>query len=192
MELEGFGSSLVGRAVYVVADSEHAWLPWEFLSGTQYGARVLIAGDGHGMRLLEAENTWNAIFRPTGSRENSFYQSHGAGPHHEIPAVPDAILFPPLREPFRATAAYEMIQRLPGRDGHGPWAHMGAQEWGTLVDATSKSDLGIMISDVGERAWCLFWHKIGDSVADSRGVLVKKGLTWLRTGALILEKNSNT
>lgn len=232
MELEGFGASLVGRVVYVVADSEHAWLPWEFLSGTQYAARILIAGDGHGLRLLEAENNWNAVFRPTGGRDWSviatMMKSAGGpvlltvdasapvlpasfivfmdgllaegrtvtrvwvGTHHEIPAVPDAILFPPLRDPFRATAAYEMIRRLPGRDGHGPWTAMGSVEWGTLVDATAKSDLGILISDVGERAWCLFWHKIADSVADSRGVLVKRGLLWLRTGAILLEKNSNT
>jgi hypothetical protein len=232
MELEGFGASLVGRVVYVVADEPNAWLPNEFLSGTQYSVRILITGEGHGVRLLEAENAWNAIFRPANNRDWSVIATmirsaagsvlltsdqcapampssfisflDGAvaegrqitrvwiGTHHEIPAVPDAILFPPLRDPFRATAAYEMIRRLPGRDGHGPWSPMGAAEWATVIEATSKSDLGVLISDVGERAWTLFWHKLSDSVAESHGVSLKRGLCWLRTGAAILEKNHST
>jgi hypothetical protein len=114
------------------------------------------------------------------------------GTHHEIPAIPDAILFPPLRDPFRATAAYDMIRRLPGRGGHGIWNAMTPTEWGTLVEATAKSELGILISDIGEKAWTLFWHKISDSVVEARGALIKRGLFWLRTGAAIVEKNSNT
>jgi hypothetical protein len=229
MELEGFGASLVGRAVYVVADSEHAWLPLEFISGTAYTSKILLSGDGPGLRLLEAENSWNAIFHPSGRdwsviatmiraaggpvlltidahapplpasfisfldgilAEGRVLTRVWVGTHLEIPAIPDAILFPPLREPSRASAAYEMMRRLPGRGGHGGWTTMGTAEWGTLVDATSKSDLGILISDVGERGWTLFWHKIADSVAEGHGLLVKRGLVWLRTGAALLEKNS--
>ena len=230
MELEGFGASLIGRAVYVVADSEHAWLPLEFISGTAYSTRILVSGDGPGLRLVEAENSWNAIFRPSVGRDWSIIAtmiraSTAAGPvlltidshapslpasfigfldgilaeartvtrvwigtHHEIPAIPDAILFPPLREPFRATAAYEMMRRLPGRDGHAGWTAMGSAEWNALVEATSKSDLGILISDIGERNWTLFWHKIADSVAEGHGVSMKRGLVWLRTGAALVEK----
>ncbi len=230
MELEGFGASLVGRVVYVVADSEHEWLPSEFISGTAYSTRILITGDGEGLRLAEATGTWNAIFKPVG-RDWSVIatmiraasgpvlltiDSHAPalpasfvtfldgivaearvltrvwiGTHHEIPAIPDAILFPPLRESVRAAAAYEMMRRLPGRDGHGGWTAMGNAEWSALVEATAKSDLGILISDVGERAWTLFWHRLADSVSEGHGVLVKRGLAWLRTGAALLEKNSN-
>ena len=233
MELEGFGASLVGRALYVVADTDHAWLPWEFISGTQYAARILISGEGHGLRLLEAESGWTAIFKPMHGRDWSVvatmmksaggpilltFDSHApaapssfisfldsmlltegriitrvwAGTHVTVPTIPDALLFPPLGDPFRASAAYEMMRRLPARDGHAGWAAMSPAEWNALVDATSKSNLGILISDIGEKAWTLFWHKIADSVADSRGVLVKRGLTWLRTGAAVLEKNSST
>lgn len=229
MELEGFGASLVGRALYVVADSEHAWLPIEFISGTAYASRILITGEGAGLRLLEAEHTWNAIFRPSGREWSviatmiraaggpvlltidsyapalpasfiSFMDSILAegrtltrvwvGTHIEIPAIPDAILFPPLHDPFRATAAYEMLRRLPGRGGHGAWAAMSTTEWGALVEATGKSDLGILISDIGEREWTLFWHKIADSVAEGHGVLMKRGLIWLRSGALLLERHA--
>jgi hypothetical protein len=232
MELEGFGASLVGRAIYVVADTEHAWLPWEFVSGAQYGSRIFVTGDGPGLRIVEAENSWTAIFKPTSNRDWSviatMIRATGApvlltidsyapappasfigfldgilaegrvvtrvwiGTHIEIPAIPDALIFPPLRDPFRATAAYEMMRRLPGRDGHGAWSAMGATEWTSLVDATSKSDLGILISDVGERVWTLFWHKIVDSDAQNHGTLMKRGLIWLRTGAALIEKNSHT
>jgi hypothetical protein len=231
MELEGFGASLVGRTVYVVADDAHAWIPWEFISGTQYACKILISGDGHGLRLLEGENSWSAIFKPSGRdwsiiatmirsasgpvlltvdgcapvlpasfigfldgivAERRIITRVWVGTHHTIPAIPDAILFPPLHDPFRASAAYEMMKRLPSRDGHAGWTVMGTAEWGTLVEATAKSDLGILISDVGERTWSLFWHKIADSVADGHGVLMKRGLCWLRTGATILEKNSTT
>jgi hypothetical protein len=232
MELEGFGASLVGRAIYVVSDAEHAWIPWEFISGTQYSARILITGEGPGVRLVQAENSWNAVVYPSTARDWSFIatlikSSGGAvllvmdshapaapptfqhfmdgilgegrisltrvwiGTHTEIPTIPDAILFPPLHDSFRATAAYDMIRRLPARGGHGAWAAVSAAEWGTLVEATARSDLGILISDVGESAWSLFWHKLSDSAAESHGLLVKRGLAWLRTGAALLEKNQS-
>jgi hypothetical protein len=232
MELEGFGASLVGRALYVVADYEHAWIPWEFISGTQYAARILISGDGTGMRLLEAENGWGAIFKPTHGRDWSViatmmksaggpilltFDSHApaapasfitfldsmlaegrvitriwAGTHVTVPCIPDALLFPPLAEPFRGRAAYEMMRRLPARDGHGAWTAMGTGEWTALVDATSKSNLGILISDIGEKAWTLFWHKLEDSHNELVSVTVKRGLEWLRTGAAIIEKTAHT
>ena len=230
MELEGFGASLVGRALYVVSDAEHAWIPWEFISGTQYGARILITGEGPGVRLIQAENSWTVIMAPSGPRDWSFVatlikscgpavllvaDSHAPTPPQsflhfmdgvlaegrivvtrvwvgtsiEIPTIPDAILFPPLHDSPRSTAAYDMIRRLPARGAHGPWSAVSAAEWGTLVEATAKSDLGILISDVGESAWSLFWHKLSDSAAESHGALMKRGLAWLRTGAMLLEKN---
>jgi hypothetical protein len=232
MVLEGFGASLIGRAVYVVADPEHAWLPNEYISGIAYSCRILISGDGPGLRLIQAQNTWNAIFHPVGRDWSTIatmiragvssgpvlltIDTHAPalppvfvnfldgilaegrtltrvwiGTHHEIPAIPDAILFPPLRDHSRATAAYEMMRRLPGRDGHATWTTMSPTEWSSLVEATAKSDLGILISDVGEREWTLFWHKIDDSLSDSHDVLMKCGLVWLRTGAAMLENSTS-
>jgi len=228
MELEGFGASLVGRAIYVVADSEFAWIPWEFISGTQYTARILISGDGVGLHLIEAEAGWTAIFKPSNGRDWSVIATmmkSAAGPilltmdnyasalpgsfvtfldsmlaegriitrlwigtHVSIPTIPDALMFPPCRETHRISAAFEMMRRLPARDGHGAWNSMEPQAWNTLVEATSKSELGIMISDIGEKAWTLFWHKIADSSQVSQSVALRRGLAWLRTGAALLEK----
>lgn len=231
MELEGFGISLVGRAVYIVTDSENAWIPWEFISGTQYAVRILISGDGDGLRLIETESGWNAIFKPTNGRDwsviatmmksaggpilltidnhapttpstfISFLDSMLAegrtitrlwiGTHVTVPTIPDALIFPPLRDHYRTTAAYQMIHRLPARNGHAAWTAMGIAEWNTLIDATSKSDLGIIISDIGEKAWTLFWHKIADSTIETNAALLKRGLSWLHTAVKIIEKNGS-
>jgi hypothetical protein len=204
----------------------------EFISGTPYAERILLTGEGNGMRLLEAEHSWTAIFKPSQNRDWSLIAtmirlaSPGAvllcmdsrapvlprsfvefldrimsggqlltrvwvGTLLEIPSSPDAILFPPLRTAHHATAAYEMMKRLRGRDGHGVWNAIPADEWNTLVEMAAKSDLGFVISDIGERTWTLFWHKLVDSLADSQSALMKKGLCWLHTGAAILEKNAS-
>jgi hypothetical protein len=232
MELEGFGASLIGRVVYVVADDAAAWLPWEFIAGTAYSCRILVTGEGATLRLLEASNTWTAVIRPTSSRDWSFVatmikgggatvllvvDSHApalpaafvafldsivaegrtvltrvfVGTHMEIPAVPDALFFPPLPAAAAptATAAYEMATRLPGRGGHGPWRPMPSAEWHTVVTATAASDLGVVVSDVGESEWSLFWHKPADSAAEGHGLQVKRGATWMRTGVALLEKH---
>ena len=233
MELEGFGASLIGRVVYVVADDGTAWLPWEFIAGTTYSCRILVTGEGAAVRLLEASNTWTAVLRPTCSRDWSFIATmvKGGGPtvllvvdahapplpaafvafldnviaegrtiltrvfvgtRMEIPAVPDALFFPPLSATSgggATTAAYEMVTRLPGRSGHAPWHAMPSSEWQTIVTATAASDLGVVVSDVGESEWSLFWHKPADSAAEGHVLQVKRGATWMRTGVALLEKH---
>ena len=228
MELEGFGASLVGSAIYVVSDSEHAWLPLEFISGTSYNTKILITGEGEGLRFIENLYAWNAIFRPSGRDWSviatmiraaagpvlltidsyapplpasfvTFLDSMLAAGHVltrvwigtnvEIPAIPDALLFPPLSDANKAHAAYEMMRRLPGRNGHAAWSAMPAGEWNALISATNASNLGIRISDIGEKVWTLFWHKIGDSIDMGHGTLLKRGLVLVRTGSAIIEKN---
>ena len=227
MELEGLGASLVGRAIYVVADAEHAWIPWEFVSGTTYSCKILISGDGPGLRCVEAENTWTAVFRPTTPREWDCIATiiRGMGQTvlltidscapvppaafftkldrfiaeginitriwlGTIQVIPDAIFFPVLHDPGRAQAAYEMISRLPARGGHGGWAAMPVSEWNALVATAAKSNVGIVVSDVGVFSWTLFWHKVADSAAEGHGAAVKRGLAWLRTGAALIERHA--
>lgn len=62
MELEGFGVSLVGRCVYICADSDKAWLPWEFLAAS-YSCRILICGEVKKTTLAYTQN-WTAVFTP--------------------------------------------------------------------------------------------------------------------------------
>jgi hypothetical protein len=62
MELEGFGVSLVGRCVHICADSNDAWLPWEFLAAS-YNCRILICGEVKKTTLAFTQS-WTAVFTP--------------------------------------------------------------------------------------------------------------------------------
>lgn len=231
MELEGFGASLIGRALYVCSDAERAWIPWEFISGTPYNCKILISGDGPGLRTVEANESWTAIFRPTQPKDWSVIATvlRGLGPnillvfdtyapqapanfisyldgivqesrtivtriwigeHIEIPAIPDAIFFPVLRDTTHSNNAFSMIGRLPARGNHGPCTAASVQEWPPLLKATQDSNLGIVVSDIGETSWSLFWHKLSDSRKENSAVLTKRGLAWAKTGLSILEKNN--
>ncbi len=113
------------------------------------------------------------------------------GQHIEIPTIPDAIFVPVLNDAVarKAQEVFELFGRLPGRGAHQGWAGMNAHDWTALVKATTESQLGIVLSDIGEQSWTLFWHKIGDSRAEGHGVMIKRGFTWMRTGMAIVEKH---
>jgi hypothetical protein len=229
MDLEGFGASLVGHAIYVVARSEDAWIPWEFISGVPHTCRILVSSHTGGITAVEAGNDWTFVVRPQTPRDWSLLATivKGAGStvlltfdydappasagfvafldsviaegrvvltriwigtHVEIPCIPDALFFPVLRDSARATAARDMIARLPARGAHGAMAPCGATEWNTIVNAATGSELGIVVSDVGERTWSLFWHKIADSVLESKQVLGRRGVALVRAGSALVEK----
>ena len=228
MELEGFGASLVGRAIYVYANDKEAWIPWEFISGTSYSCRILVTGSDAQSRAIESEHAWTFIVRPVSPKEWSCIAtivrgmgqsvlltfdigspvppasfitfmdscvSEGRiiltrlwiGQNIEIPTIPDAIFFPVIRSDQEDM--YNMIRRLPARSNHGVWVPMSSADWLSITAATAASGLGIVVSDVGEASWHLFWHKIADSRADPRHVLVTRGFQAIRTGMALVEKN---
>lgn len=233
MELEGFGAPLQGRALYVCASPEKAWIPWEFISGgTPYNYKILVTGEGpsDAVRHIEHSHVWNAVLRPHAPKDWSclatIVRSMGPvvllvfdttappapssfisfmdtclaehrmlltrvwiGTHIEIPTIPDAIFFPVLdAHSAGATDVYDMCRRLPARAAHGAWAAMTPHEWTQLVSATHTNGLGIVISDVNEGAWTLFWHKIQDSAVDPSSVLLKRGFMLLHTGMAIVDR----
>jgi hypothetical protein len=224
MELEGFSTSLIGRSLYVYAGPEESWIPYEFISGTQYSCKVLIRGAA--MSVAEAENEWTVVFRPTCPRDWSIIatiirSSIGSvllafdavkppesfitfldttvstsrtlvtriwiGVGIEIPCIPDAIFFPPITL-AQQTVVCDVLGRLPARSGHGPWRKLSAADWTSLCQATIASGLGMVVSDVEESEWSLYWHKVADSATTSG---LKQGLALVRAGATILEKYSN-
>ena len=228
MELEGFGASLVGRALYVYAGEDDAWVPWEFISSTTYSCRILITGSDKHLRTIETEYAWTVVVRPTGVKDwaciativrgmgqsvllvfdigapvapatfVAFMDACVAegrivltrvwiGQNIEIPAIPDAIFFPLLRN--GQDAVYDMIRRLPGRLGHGSWTPITPADWATITKATADSGLGIVVTDIGETSWQLFWHKLSDSRAEPSHVLVSRGFQAMRTGMALVEKN---
>jgi hypothetical protein len=234
MELEGFGASLVGRAIYVCTPPEKAWIPHEFISGTTYNCRICISGSPKNIRLVDTADGWNAVFHPLASRDWSciatMIQSMGPhvlivfdsyapaapasfitfldncissgrvvltriwiGTHVEIPCIPDAILFPVFdggsgAGAAGATEAYDMMRRLPGRGGHGAWAAPNLDEWSVLVKATADGHLGILISDIGEHSWSVFWHKVEDSYVATPGSNLQMAKILLGTGMKLLDR----
>lgn len=228
MELQGFGTSLVGRAIYVYANSEEAWVPWEFISGVQYSVQILVCGTSHTHRLVEMEHDWNIIVRPQHPKDWSILATlikgmggtvlivfdtdtpkppstfltfldgtikEGRtvitrvwiGKAIEIPCIPDAVFFPVPADRRPPVDVYELLYRLPGRNGHEGLAHMTQVEWISLVNATIENGLGIMISDVGEANWSLFWHKLADSRLLHTSAMREKGMSLLRTGMKMME-----
>jgi hypothetical protein len=110
----------------------------------------------------------------------------------EIPCIPDAVMFPVMSDSRLHSIAYDLLYRLPARDSHGIFSHMTAGDWTSLVKATVDGGLGIMISDVGERAWSLFWHKIADSDTETDTNRFRKGMRLLRLGTHTMERCSLT
>ena len=106
------------------------------------------------------------------------------GEHIEIPTVPDAIFFPVGVEP---RVMYDMIHRLPGRGGHEGFTMTG--DWSLIVKATGEQGLGLVVSDIGESRWSLFWHKITDSDTETDSIRFRKGMRLLRLGTHIMERS---
>ena len=105
------------------------------------------------------------------------------GEHIEIPTIPDAIFFPPG---VAADTMYAMIHRLPGRSGHEGF-HIQNESWYSIVKATEEQGLGLVVTDVEEPRWSLFWHKLEDSDTDTTSGRLRKGLRLVQLGSALLE-----
>lgn len=109
------------------------------------------------------------------------------GKHSEILFIPDAIFFPVLKTSDAANTTYDIMAKLPGRNGHGGFTSMTHTDWHTLVNVTVESNLGLVISDVNEKSWELFWHKIADSYIINSAHLMRNGIAWMKTGISLIE-----
>ena len=79
-----------------------------------------------------------------------------------LPAIPDAIFFPVVST-LGVTGIYDTCMRLPAVRGHGSWTGMVPAEFSALMETVASTKVGIVISDVGETGWTLFWHRPEDS-----------------------------
>jgi len=108
------------------------------------------------------------------------------GEHIEIPTIPDAIFFPVGAVPH---VMFEMIHRLPPRSNHEGF-FITNENWTNIVDATKEQNLGLVVSDVGEPRWSLFWHKIADSDTETSESRFRKGLRLVKLGTRMLDLTS--
>lgn len=80
------------------------------------------------------------------------------------PWIPDAVFMAPFGVQEHTEQVFKMLQQLPGKPGvHGPWNSMNLETWVTIVAATREQGLGLVLSDAGEHAWTLMWHRPADS-----------------------------
>ena len=231
MELEGFGASLVGRALFVCSNASDVWIPWEFISDTNYSCKILISSDKSSAHCLEIEGSWTLIAFPKTAMDWSciatMIKGMGGsillvfdvdsprapdafanfleaivregrivltriwtGMNADIPTIPDAIFFPVNINNESRKQIYDLISRLPSRNGHREWKQMPIAEWNAMLNTTIQSNLGLVVSDVGETEWTIFWHKIADSSLVGDITLFQLGMKWLKSAIMVIEKCS--
>ena len=74
------------------------------------------------------------------------------------PLIPDAVLFSKDSSSIRG-----ICERLPARLGHGGCALPSADAWAELLATVTRSDLSLLVTDVEDKAWTLYWYKPEDS-----------------------------
>lgn len=98
------------------------------------------------------------------------------------PFVPDAVFFPPSTPP---THSHAVVAHVPARGGHGPF-HMPLAEWTSLVNATAAAGLGVVVSDVGESTWSIFWQRRSDSQTTTPHALQRRAIKVIQLATALL------
>jgi len=208
MEIEGFGTPLTGHTVWMVRDS---WVPWEFIPQTP--CRMLLTGSPASIVYGEP---WTYIVHPTSQKDWScaatILKAFGAGvvawtsdlvvppsflrflesaPYTRImmgyitepPLLPDAVFFPFSKTPDPLFLS--ICKAMPSRKGHGTYTvHT---QWDDVITMMAESGMSLLISDVGETAWTLFWYKRSDSVQVTESVAKAQALQLVKAATNLLE-----
>jgi hypothetical protein len=186
MELQGFGGSLVGKTIWGVGDP---WVPWEFLQDIK--CRVLLRGASSALAAIsdnwtysiapETAKDWSCVatilkalsastsvlvawcddvaMSPAALRFLEGLPITRLMMGSRAPAlVPDAVLFSK-----DCGTARSICERLPARGGHGPCALPPTEAWTELVASLHDSSMCLMVTDVEDKAWTLYWYKPADS-----------------------------
>ncbi len=105
--------------------------------------------------------------------------------------IPDALFFPPLHD-SEATVALQILQAMPARHNHSTWVYMQtAAQWLDVLRDTRRQGLGLVLSDVQETSWTLFWHKPVDS-RPSLEAMVGKTSPWLEAATRSLKSHNQS
>ncbi len=189
MELEGFGASLIGRNLWIVGSH----IPWEYIQGTHYTARILIRGSKP--TLAEAEGEWNSIWCSPQAKDWSYIATilRGVGlancllvmDHVDPPQTfwqyldsmvrgvqtkvwihEEAPVFIPdavFFPPLKGSLPDIAYQVFHALPARNGHAAWNGASWDSIVAATAAQDLGVVVSDVEEPTWTLMWHRPEDS-----------------------------
>jgi hypothetical protein len=208
MEIEGFGSPLTGHTVWIVRD---AWIPWEFIPQTP--CRMLLTGSAATTVYGEP---WTYILYPTTQKdwscaatilkafgsgvvawtsdliippsflrflESGTYTRIMMGYTTEPPLFPDAIFFPHSKTPDPLVLS--ICKAMPSRKGHaGYTVH---SQWDDIVTMVGDSGMSLLITDVEETKWTLFWYKRSDSTQLTETTGKAQALQLIKAATSLLE-----
>ena len=87
--------------------------------------------------------------------------------------------------------SYGAVQHLPARGGHAAF-HKSLEEWSSIVTATSGAGLGLVVSDVGELEWSVFWQRRADSQTATPHILQRRIIALITCAAALLETTTHT
>jgi len=182
MEVQGFGGSLVGKTIWVHGEE---WIPWEFLQ--KIACRFLIHDSTTSLLFTD---TWDYAIVPRTAKDwscvatilKAISASSSVLVAWTISVPPNFVRFveqlPVTRlmlsseEPVlpvdavfgTPTAAFRgLCERMPPCRNHGTYTPPSSDAWGDLTRTLSEGGMSVMLTDVGESAWTLFWYKPSDS-----------------------------
>jgi hypothetical protein len=105
--------------------------------------------------------------------------------------IPDALFFPPLQD-SEANTVLSILQAMPARHNHGGWiCTQTANAWLDILRDTRRQGLGLVLSDVQETAWTLFWHKPADSRPPMEVIMTKTG-AWMEGVSMLLKSHNQS
>jgi len=209
MEIEGFGSPLTGQTLWMVRD---CWIPWEFVPQTP--CRMLLAGS---VATTVYGEPWTYILYPTSPKdwscaatilkafgsgvvawtsdlvvppaflrfiESESYTKVMMGYITEPPLFPDAVFFPYCKtaDPL----VLSICKAMPPRKGHG--AYSVHTQWEDVVAMLADSGMSLVITDVEEKDWTLFWVKRSDSAQVTEAAAKTQALHLVKAAALLLDR----
>jgi hypothetical protein len=102
----------------------------------------------------------------------------------EPPMFPDAVFFPYCKtaDPL----VLSICKAMPPRKGHG--AYTIHTQWEDVVAMLADSGMSLVITDVEEKDWTLFWVKRSDSAQVTEAAAKAQALHLVKAAALLLDR----
>jgi hypothetical protein len=101
----------------------------------------------------------------------------------EPPLFPDAVFFPycKIADPL----VLSICKAMPSRKGHG--AYTVHTQWEDVITMLADSGMSLVISDIEEKAWTLFWVKRSDSAQVTEAAAKTQALHLIKAAASLLD-----
>ena len=173
---------MLGKTIWVYGDE---WVPWEFLQSIT--CRILIHDSSTSLLFTDS---WDYCIAPKTPKDwscvatiiKALSADSSVLVAWRLPVPPTFVRFiesmPVTRlllssgEPSlpvdavfgTPTAAFRTLcERMPPCRNHGAYAPPSMEAWGDLTKTLAEGGMSVVLTDVGESTWTLFWYKPSDS-----------------------------